>query len=112
MDDRTTVICQERNGVTLPQSDRWWLDNWPPLHFNCRSSVRALSSQEAITRTGQRGLQRMPTDRAETGFGTAPQPGQEWFPDPNDFQPSIWEILQPRILPDRPGPSTEDIVNP
>ena len=106
------MICQTRNGVTLPQGDTFWLDNWPPLHFNCRSSVRALTAEQAMARQGRRGLQVMPQDFPEVGFGAAPQPGQEWFPDPNDFQPSIWNILQPRIAPDQPEASAADIVNP
>ena len=46
-DDRQSEICRVRNGVIRPYTDPWWDDNWPPLHYNCRSTVREIFAEEA-----------------------------------------------------------------
>ena len=46
-DDRQSEICHVRNGVIRPYTDPWWDDNWPPLHYNCRSTVREIFAEEA-----------------------------------------------------------------
>lgn len=45
-DERQSGICEARTGIILPYTDPWWDDNWPPLHFNCRSTVREVSAEE------------------------------------------------------------------
>ncbi len=47
LDGRTTDICEECDGTILPTDDPWWADHQPPLHFNCRSDVSALTPEEA-----------------------------------------------------------------
>ncbi|MCS7069087.1 MAG: phage minor head protein [Meiothermus sp.] len=86
LDSRTTSICKTRHGTVLPADDPWWNRNWPPLHFNCRSGVRALTELEAR----QRGITERPTSSApQAGFGNAPQTW-EWSPDPKDYDPRVW----------------------
>jgi SPP1 gp7 family putative phage head morphogenesis protein len=46
-DSRQTDICAKRTGIILPYTDPWWDANWPPLHFGCRSTVRAIYREEA-----------------------------------------------------------------
>ena len=46
-DDRQSDICAARSGVILPATDPWWDDNWPPLHYNCRSTIREITGNEA-----------------------------------------------------------------
>ena len=46
-DERTSDICSAKAGVTLPYSDTFWDSNWPPLHYNCRSTVRSIDTDEA-----------------------------------------------------------------
>jgi len=46
-DSRQTEMCRRRSGVVRPASDPWWQRNWPPLHFNCRSTVRPIYREEA-----------------------------------------------------------------
>lgn len=46
-DERQSEICSVRTGVIRPYTDPWWDDNWPPLHFNCRSTVREIFAEEA-----------------------------------------------------------------
>lgn len=39
-DDRTTPLCQQRDGIILPASDSFWIINYPPNHWGpCRSTV-------------------------------------------------------------------------
>lgn len=37
LDDNTTEVCSEMNGVTWPADDERWNSFSPPLHYNCRS---------------------------------------------------------------------------
>lgn len=46
-DERTSDICSARAGVVLPYDDTFWDNNWPPLHYNCRSTVRSVDAAEA-----------------------------------------------------------------
>lgn len=36
-----------RTGVILPYADPWWETNWPPLHYNCRSTICSIYRDEA-----------------------------------------------------------------
>ncbi len=48
-DARQTDICAQRTGTVLPPDDPWWERNWPPLHYNCRSTVRGIYAEEAAS---------------------------------------------------------------
>lgn len=81
IDKGTTDVCKEAHGVILPQDHPWWNGHYPPLHFNCRSSVRSLRKSQAEAR----GITTSPPDvKAQEGFGSRPSIG-EWEPDPNDY---------------------------
>ena len=43
MDDRTTVMCMERNGLVMRLDDPRLPENTPPLHVNCRSLLISLT---------------------------------------------------------------------
>lgn len=90
LDNRTTAICRERHGTILPADDVWWRNNWPPLHFNCRSGVRALTEQQAQQRSIKR-----PGDRSQAlpGFGSAPD-SWEWEPEPDRWPLEIQKIYR------------------
>lgn len=49
-DSRQSEICAARTGVIRPYTDPWWDDNWPPLHYTCRSTVREIFPEEAKAR--------------------------------------------------------------
>ncbi len=78
-DSRQTAICAQRNGVVLPATHPFWKSNWPPLHFNCRSTVRAVFKGEADALRAQNNSWK-PTDDEELrgisgsrdGFGGNP----------------------------------------
>ena len=77
-DSRQTSICSERSGIILPATHPFWSSNWPPLHFNCRSTVRALYREE-VEALRELDPEWKPTQEAElpgrqssTGFGGNP----------------------------------------
>lgn len=46
-DGRQTEICASCSGIILPFTDPFWDTHTPPLHFGCRSTVRAIYHEEA-----------------------------------------------------------------
>lgn len=91
LDSRTTDICQERNGTILPADDDFWNSNNPPLHFNCRSSLRSLSQAEG----DRRGVSDSAPDveDAADGFGSAPD-DDAWEPSAADYPRELWNIYR------------------
>jgi SPP1 gp7 family putative phage head morphogenesis protein len=65
IDDRTTDICRERDGLMLPVDDPYWLTNCPSLHYRCRSVLQPLTGD--FTPSDWR-----PTVPPMVGFGAAP----------------------------------------
>lgn len=79
VDLNTTQGCLELNGIVLRYDDPFWINNYPPRHYRCRSSVSTLSKRE-IERDGI-----VITDPTEVD-GVMPQKGFEGTPD-NSFIP-------------------------
>lgn len=48
-DERTTSVCRTADRTLRRHDDQFWEDHWPPLHFNCRSTVIALTDAEAAS---------------------------------------------------------------
>lgn len=46
MDGATTPVCAAYNGTVLPAGHQWFLSHTPPLHHNCRSSIRGLTEYQ------------------------------------------------------------------
>ncbi len=66
LDVGTTDLCRQLKGTVLPADDPWWLGRNPPLHFGCRSAIRALTRAAAE----KKGITASPPRvRAEPGFG-------------------------------------------
>ena len=83
MDTRTSTICRARDGKIFPADSPWWETNYPPLHYNCRSGVRALTARQANRRgvssvadivVKERGKV-MPGGEPLDGFGNRPSIG-------------------------------------
>lgn len=74
-DRRTTVVCSLANGTTLRSDDPWWDSHQPPLHHNCRSTVIALTEEDA----GDDLTEAPPEMPPSEGFGA--RPSLEWTPD-------------------------------
>lgn len=50
LDDATTETCRELNGKIYPLDSPFWDMYMPPLHFNCRSTVRPVYNGEVEER--------------------------------------------------------------
>jgi len=80
-DERTSDICRPLAGLVLPYNHPFWQDHWPPFHFNCRTTVRAIYDYEV----GQVPVKNVPMKRLrkefhpQSGFGQNPvQTGSFW----------------------------------
>jgi SPP1 gp7 family putative phage head morphogenesis protein len=75
-DSRTTPICRRLDGTRLPPDDPFWATYTPPLHFNCRSTVRAIfkGSNEA-----KKVRKRKPKDIPPIPEGFAGSPLNSWW---------------------------------
>ncbi len=80
-DERTSGICRPLKGKVLPYDHPFWKSNWPPFHFNCRTTVRAVSYDEAkklnIENPGRKQTRRM--FRPQKGFGGNPLEKESWW---------------------------------
>lgn len=88
-------ICEACNNVVLPADDPFWGSHTPPLHYNCRSTVVALSVDEADDEgvTGE-----PPADDADEGFGAPPsKEGADWEPDLDGYPKEIGDELKDRL---------------
>jgi SPP1 gp7 family putative phage head morphogenesis protein len=68
MDRRTSEVCRACHGKIIPFANTWWNSHYPPLHFQCRSTVIALSPEQAAARGGLTFIP--PEENASPGFGT------------------------------------------
>lgn len=80
-DSRQTELCRSltQPPVRRPYGDEFWQRYWPPLHFSCRTTVRAIYDpaelkEEPITRIPN-GIEK---HRAK-GFGTYPIDSDSWW---------------------------------
>jgi len=104
-DSRQTSICAARTGVILPYTDPWWETNWPPLHYNCRSTIRSIYREEAEELgLDVKGLQkiRIPQKSAKAqpsgGFGRNPAMDNEfWAPTAGQQERIIKSLIQEEL---------------
>lgn len=94
-DDRTSDICGDLDGTTLDADDPFWDTHQPPLHFNCRSTVIALTQEEG----DEEGIDsHAPEVAPDDGFGDKPDvPAGDWEPDLKDYPHSIGEVLREKL---------------
>lgn len=45
-DGRTSTVCKPLVGLVLPGNHQFWKTNWPPFHYNCRTTVRRVLKHE------------------------------------------------------------------
>jgi SPP1 gp7 family putative phage head morphogenesis protein len=96
VDNRTTDICKNINGVILPASDPFWQSNYPPRHFRCRTRVRSVAREELVRRglvlTNPKTVQGI---KPAEGFDTDPS---VWYqPDLTKYPPDLRTALQQLI---------------
>src|SRR5690606_11875891 len=86
-DSRTTPICRECDGTLLPADHPFWDSHCPPLHHQCRSTVRSLRASAAR----RKGITTdPPRAQSQQGFGARPQP----LPSLDDVEPDLAEYPQ------------------
>ncbi|MCF7952385.1 MAG: minor capsid protein, partial [Spirochaetaceae bacterium] len=92
-DSRQTGICEARSGVVRPYDDPWWKENWPPLHFQCRSTVRGIYPEEATAR----GLTATDIpeglDPSQKGFGANPLDEESYWKPTGRMRERVAEQL-------------------
>lgn len=88
-DSRTTDICrnllrQSGYGMVLPVDHEFWKKyGFPPYHFNCRTSVRAVYSSQIGGRSGQKldniKISGFENFKPQEGFGGNPVDKESWW---------------------------------
>lgn len=96
LDGRTSDICNARDGTLLPADDPFWLQNVPPLHHRCRSTIRALTEREAQRKGGAK-----PPDPEgpppDGTFGAPPEVDVPWRPDLTKYPPELREAFLAKV---------------
>ena len=75
-DFRQTPVCASRSGIVKKRTDPFWKKNFPPLHFNCRSTVRPVYAEEAEAFGIKESENVSLPDAPAKGFGR--NPAAEW----------------------------------
>ena len=75
-DFRQTPVCAARSGIVKKRIDPFWKKNFPPLHFNCRSTVRPVYAEEAAAFGIKESAEVSFPDAPAKGFGH--NPAAEW----------------------------------
>lgn len=84
LDDATTTICRPLEGMCRASQDPFWQTHFPPLHFQCRSTVITHADRPRHATSDTKGAD-VPLD----GFGLAPDLG-EWKPSAADYPAPLW----------------------
>ena len=71
-DFRQTPVCASRSGIVKKRTDPFWKKNFPPLHFNCRSTVRPVYAEEAAAFGIKESAEVSLPDAPAKGFGKNP----------------------------------------
>lgn len=109
-DGRTTPICVASDRTVLPAKHPWFLRHTPPLHHNCRSSIRGLTEYQA-KKIGirQRGPTVLTKAKAQetglkpgrvapaSGFGGHVSEG-EWEPTTKDLPKGFKKPKRPKAV--------------
>ncbi len=104
-----------KHGTVKRADDPWWRENWPPLHFCCRSDVMALTADEAKGYGGETAGAAGPASQG--GFGRTPALGDwagAWAKSLIAERGSKWAPLRglpaPRDLGDLPSHPTGPLL--
>lgn len=75
-DSRQTDICHSLMGIVRPYNDPFWQTHIPPLHFNCRSTVRAIYDADELPAqwSSLEGI-----EAPAKGFGVNPLASDSWW---------------------------------
>lgn len=75
-DGRQTDVCHSLSNVIRPYDDPLWEKYIPPLHFGCRSTVRAIYDEDELPDewSSLEGI-----EKPAKGFGTNPLENDSWW---------------------------------
>ena len=75
-DSRQTDVCHSLSNVIRPYDDPLWEKYIPPLHFGCRSTVRAIYDEDELPEewSSLEGI-----EKPVKGFGTNPLENDSWW---------------------------------
>lgn len=75
-DARQTDVCHSLMGIIRPYDDPFWESHFPPLHFNCRSTVRAIYDEDELPEKWSKIEE---AEKPAKGFGTYPLENDGWW---------------------------------
>lgn len=75
-DARQTDVCHSLSGIVRPYGDPFWQSHFPPLHFNCRSTIRAIYDEAELPEEWS-GLDEV--ESPAKGFGSYPLDSDNWW---------------------------------
>lgn len=75
-DSRQTDVCHSLSNVIRPYDDPLWEKYIPPLHFGCRSTVRAIYDEDELPDEWS-SLEEI--EKPAKGFGTNPLKNDSWW---------------------------------
>lgn len=109
VDEDTTTICRERNGVIRPATDDFWARNFPPLHHRCRATVKALTKKQA-ERAGGVTEGAVYENEPQRGWGYTPD-RDEWNPDLSKYPKPLRDAWTRKFgeAPAEPEPEQPDV---
>lgn len=98
----TTPQCLARKDKVLPADDPWWDDNWPPIHYNCRSTVIALNRLAAERLGVATANQIKDFPEAQKGFGASPAKAEfsDYKPKPDGKDPRLFSTMVQKVEED------------
>jgi SPP1 gp7 family putative phage head morphogenesis protein len=94
IDKRSSPICPPLDGIIVAADDSFWNTHIPPLHFNCRSNITALSDldleeQSGRLLSGAEAKQLADTHPAAEGFRHNPATSR-FTPEPSRYNPNLY----------------------
>lgn len=77
-DSRTSDICRQYAGkrFILPYDHPFWQTHWPPFHFNCRTTIRAIYDESELPENWS---DPQDIEDANNGFGAYPLSNDSWW---------------------------------
>jgi len=93
-DESTTDLCRWLSGKVYNADDAIWGKNYPPNHFQCRSTVRSLREKD-MTRRGLKVSTKKPPMKPEEGFEH--DPSTAWVPDLEKYPGPLGKQLTEKL---------------
>lgn len=80
-DARQTELCKRltQPPVRRPYGDDFWKRFWPPLHFNCRTTVRAIYDEQELEEEPVTGIPVDAEKHKSQGWGSYPLDDNKWW---------------------------------